>query len=61
MINHEILSIMDIETVNNEIKSREHLLTLMVGSLYPAIINDELDQLHARLEQLCINNIKPEN
>lgn len=61
MLIKEILEMMDIETVQKEIKSREHLLTIMVGTLYPSIIYDELEQLQLRLEQLCISTITPKN
>lgn len=61
MINKEILEIMDVKTVEKEIQLREHLISIMVGSLYPAIINDELDQLHERLKQLCTSCTTSEN
>jgi len=53
MIQDEILAIMDIAVIEKEIRIREHLLSIMGGSLYPAMIYDELDQLYERLKQLC--------
>jgi hypothetical protein len=60
MIQDEILAIMDVAVIEKEIKSREYLLSIMVGNLYPSIIHDELDQLHERLRQLCTSNLTPE-
>ncbi len=60
MIQDEILAIMDVAVIEKEIKAREYLLSIMVGNLYPSIIHDELDQLHERLQQLCISNSIPE-
>lgn len=53
MIPQVTLSKMDLETVEKEIKSRQELLEVMVGWLYPSILRSELEQLYEKRDELA--------
>jgi len=40
------------EEVNKQIEIRKHLISQMVGTLYPSILWDEIEKLEERLEEL---------
>lgn len=43
------------DQIREEISARRQLLGQMVGSLYPAILRDEIGQLYRRLDQIKVD------
>lgn len=52
MISEKELAAMDLDTVNKQIEMRHELLNQMVGSLYPSIVEEEIQQLLVRRNDL---------
>lgn len=48
MITKEKLEQLTVEEIDKEIESRRQLVQQMVGTLYPSILNDEIEQLLSR-------------
>lgn len=52
MTNNEIVECKDIEKLKIEIQKREELLAMMVGSLYPSIVRDEILLINTQIDKL---------
>ena len=52
MITFKELSKMNTADIEREIKSRENLLNQMVGTLYPPIVEEEIQQLYERRAEI---------
>lgn len=49
----ELLLTMSIDEIDREISERRSLIFRMVGTLYPYILNDEIEKLLDRKQKIC--------
>jgi len=54
---NELLLTMSIDEIDREIAERRSLIFQMVGTLYPSILNDEIEKLLDRKLKICSGEI----